>query len=1080
MYDFRPEQETGDRFEKTPTACLYRKNDNNQLELKSWGKAAIDHITKYPDEDNTVFVDQFKLKLSCSVNDRDTLCEKAAIDYLREIHQYTCTQLVESVYSKKPAEDVSLTRTEIVEKTRYVLTIPSTWAMDDSSIMREIAFKAGLIDDSNDPQERLVIISEAQAASLYCEKEYYNNFTTVESKKGQRYMVCDAGGGTVDLSTFEYTEPPIYDELKSVKNVAHCQLALEGGEFCGSIFLDQNMKNYLRDNIFVGCIDEKVLGVLVDQFSKKIKHYFGDDGIKKINLVTDSKDIKCNPEPSSTTIKTTENTSMISVRENDYDYDKDYEENYEGDDDEEDMNGLCVDVGLLDSTIDDFSCDGYENFTDEDEGDAPEITVPDIDFVYLTLPESGIDRTLLDNLELKGSVIKLNNDIQQLCISHHDIRKNVFDPVVDKVVSLIYGQIKKAHTTIDTLFLLGGFGQSPYLYKIIHEEFITSTNTIKNLIVPENGYRASMRGGILYGIDCVDIIPKYRVKDSSGRYTLPVLFGSYDTLIGIDFNFFDLSATYTFLSLEGKDMNTPEKLISDMDSLVKANRAFNRFNFDYENFINKHYKSLLKKLHQNLDMIESNVESSSVPGSYNSSTKVLDDSIYYDEFVQTFIQQLFQQFEKDFAKRLPQKNWDPEKIRYSVSIASKASLENNTKKDFKSRLLSKIQPSDEFSVHLTLQTQRYLLQVLENTPTTMNTNETEQLSKCIHHFARTIGMVKQNDSEDRIFWCGKSHNSSLMHNYILHRYASELSKSTNIIPELCNVMTKDKDNGYPFRSYSQSIYVKHRTSDVPKKCYIYTFDLHGINNMSGRIQSITERGSDENGVYDVISSQRSALNLDLINQFATENTSAELNVIESVNETGETIQIYELEKLLEYIGKETNFMSTHVRTFIKSNVDLLKLQEKHRVSDMFVDQDINRVYTINVISIIKPAYDQKIEDSILYYKQETITTEVILKLMIIPRIENRLSTAIINFGAKYCPIDLEVDSGIDSCLIFEDEIVQTKTKEAIDLKDWKAIRPLRDGKVSASVFLFQILQAELQRQIESNMWEANSYSILST
>lgn len=189
-----------DRFEKTPTACLYSKNDNDQLELKSWGKAAIDHIIKYPDEDNTVFVDQFKLKLSYSVNDGNTLYKTAAIDYLREIHQYTCTQLVESVYSKKRAEDVSLTRTEIVENTRYVLTIPSTWAMDDSSIMREIAFKAGLIDDSNDPQERLVIISEAQVASLFCEREYYNTLTTVESKKGQRYMVCDQAEG---LWTFQ-------------------------------------------------------------------------------------------------------------------------------------------------------------------------------------------------------------------------------------------------------------------------------------------------------------------------------------------------------------------------------------------------------------------------------------------------------------------------------------------------------------------------------------------------------------------------------------------------------------------------------------------------------------------------------------------------------------------------------------------------------------------------------------------------------------------------------------------------------------------------------------------------------------
>lgn len=259
-----------------------------------------------------------------------------------------------------------------------------------------------------------------------------------------------------------------------------------------------------------------------------LKHHFGDDSIKQINFAFDCKDVRCDSNPKATTVATTGSTLMINVKENDHNYEEDYEE-----DDKDSNNSLFAEDEMLDSTVDEFSCDEFENFRDDEGGDSSEITLPNTDFVYFTLPESGIDEAVLDNLELKGSIIKTNNNIKQLRISHHDIGKYVFDPVVDKVISCIHSQIKKSHTTIDTLFLLGGFGQSPYLHKKIHEEFITSTNTINNLIVPKDGYRASTRGGVFYGIDCENIVPKYRTKDSSGNFTLPVLFGNYDTLVGI-------------------------------------------------------------------------------------------------------------------------------------------------------------------------------------------------------------------------------------------------------------------------------------------------------------------------------------------------------------------------------------------------------------------------------------------------------------------------------------------------------------------------------------------------------------------
>ncbi|KAI7894377.1 uncharacterized protein EV154DRAFT_415168, partial [Mucor mucedo] len=389
-----PNQRSNDTFEKTPTACLYNKETPPQL-LK-WGKDATNYLQTNPNDPNVVFVEQFKLNLKedfCQQAGREKLeiYRTAAIDFLREINKYTCDQLNQTVDPDSSSDHTN--------KCRYVLTVPATWVNKDILMMRDIAIEANLIDASHDPEERLIIIDEAHAASLFCKREYcmMDDGSTSKLSQGERYMVCDAGGGTVDLATYECTG----SEHESSK-ISHCQLALESGGYCGSTFLDKNMERYLRDHVFIGCIEENVVRFLIDQFVNEIKS------------------------------------------------------------------------------------------------------------------EIGMDQNILETLSLKGDIV-VHNGIKQLRISKINISKYVFDPIIEEVIALIEKQISKSHTIIDTLFLLGGFGQSPYLHKKLHEEFITSSNTVKNLIVPEDGYRASMRGGIYYGIDCVESIPKLSLKDDEGN-----------------------------------------------------------------------------------------------------------------------------------------------------------------------------------------------------------------------------------------------------------------------------------------------------------------------------------------------------------------------------------------------------------------------------------------------------------------------------------------------------------------------------------------------------------------------------------
>lgn len=228
-------------------------------------------------------------------------------------------------------------------------------------------------------------------------------------------------------------------------------------------------------------------------------------------------------EISAATLTTTETTKMIDVHENDYDYEEDYQD-YNSEislDQEEDEEYMFDDE------------DSYDDNMSIDNNIQEEVLLP-TDYVYFTLPNSGkgIDQSILENLSLKGSIIS-TSDHQQLRISHADISKYVFDPVIENVVSLIAKQIKKSHTKIDTLFLLGGFGQSPYLYKKLHQEFITSTNSVTHLIVPEDGYRASMRGGIYFGIDCIDMIPRHHTKNMHNANRKIHRNSKFRTLVGI-------------------------------------------------------------------------------------------------------------------------------------------------------------------------------------------------------------------------------------------------------------------------------------------------------------------------------------------------------------------------------------------------------------------------------------------------------------------------------------------------------------------------------------------------------------------
>ncbi|XP_078668932.1 heat shock 70 kDa protein 12A-like [Branchiostoma floridae x Branchiostoma belcheri] len=136
---------------------------------------------------------------------------------------------------------------------RWVITVPAIWRQPAKQFMREAAYKAGMV--SRDCPEQLLIALEPEAASIYCRQLRYHQLVSdsnspqpaapqatvaADMASGDRYMVVDCGGGTVDLTVHQLEEEP-QGGLKELHKAS-------GGPY-GSIGVDEAFERLLH-NIF--------------------------------------------------------------------------------------------------------------------------------------------------------------------------------------------------------------------------------------------------------------------------------------------------------------------------------------------------------------------------------------------------------------------------------------------------------------------------------------------------------------------------------------------------------------------------------------------------------------------------------------------------------------------------------------------------------------------------------------------------------------------------------------------------------------------------------------------------------------
>ncbi|KAF8904785.1 hypothetical protein CPB84DRAFT_1677131 [Gymnopilus junonius] len=149
------------------------------------------------------------------------------------------------------------------------LTVPAAWDARGCEIMREAAITAGLVASSRAGdiawRDRLRIITEPEAAAVHCAQ-----LTNLHHlKPSQNFIVCDAGGGTVDLA--------VYKIIGQMANLEIAEMAARSGANCGSLFLDLRFRELVRTLLadHPAHLDPPSLAYFMHSFSETDKLSYG-------------------------------------------------------------------------------------------------------------------------------------------------------------------------------------------------------------------------------------------------------------------------------------------------------------------------------------------------------------------------------------------------------------------------------------------------------------------------------------------------------------------------------------------------------------------------------------------------------------------------------------------------------------------------------------------------------------------------------------------------------------------------------------------------------------------------------------
>ncbi|KAK0613320.1 hypothetical protein B0T14DRAFT_438063 [Immersiella caudata] len=239
----------GETSEKVPTRLWYN------------GKKAEWGFTIPPSAPAEEIIEWFKLELDDSLGSMQSQIrsvgarggrkvETLVTDYISALGEHL-------MYTLKQKLGEPVVKSVDIE---FVVTVPAIWSDLAKERTRLACRVAKSLPKSNAP---IHMISEPEAAAIYA----LHGLDPHGLKVNDCFLVCDAGGGTVDLIAYTITK------LKPVLEVEEATAGTGG--LCGSSFLNRRFVSFLKNRIgHLDGFDDELLAEAVDKFEKTVKRQF--------------------------------------------------------------------------------------------------------------------------------------------------------------------------------------------------------------------------------------------------------------------------------------------------------------------------------------------------------------------------------------------------------------------------------------------------------------------------------------------------------------------------------------------------------------------------------------------------------------------------------------------------------------------------------------------------------------------------------------------------------------------------------------------------------------------------------------
>ncbi|KAF3008731.1 hypothetical protein E8E13_009848 [Curvularia kusanoi] len=202
------------------------------------------------------------LETAAHLRKHEKTVNEAVTDYLSQIYKHT----METLTRRYGETFMSLT------KVQFVLTVPAVWSDSAKDATLKAAERAGMGN-----RHDLKIISEPEAAAVYTLKAIQPNHLKV----GDNFIVCDAGGGTVDLIAYKITQlNPLRVEESAVGT----------GNLCGSAFLNYRFEDHVKQRIGAERYNwmrekkAKTWNMGLKYFEEFVKRNFNEEEDSEINV----------------------------------------------------------------------------------------------------------------------------------------------------------------------------------------------------------------------------------------------------------------------------------------------------------------------------------------------------------------------------------------------------------------------------------------------------------------------------------------------------------------------------------------------------------------------------------------------------------------------------------------------------------------------------------------------------------------------------------------------------------------------------------------------------------------------------